>query len=633
MNNEDEKKLLFFIKIIPLTVVTFIAIVGIFVALYINNLTLNNELKNTKEIYLKNEKKILKEEVLKVRNNLINEKKLTKEKLKQNIKEKVYMAHTIATNIYNQYKDTKSAKEIKDIIKNALVNIRFNDGRGYYFIYSTLNYECILMPIKREFEGTSFYNFQDTKGMYVNREIVKLVKKEKEGFLTWWYHKPNDMKEHYEKIGFSKYFEPLNWYIGTGEYVKDYEETIKKSITKRLSLYVYHKNSYIFILDKEGVILAHKNKKLVGKKKLSEKQINNFNIVKEIIKNVKKGNGFIEYLLPPNKTNKISYVVQLKDWGWTIGSGFNTNDLNLLIENRKKELTEQNKQEIRTIILVSLIIIFIIIILSLSLSYAIEKRFENYKRKAIQKDKMITEQSKMAAMGEMIGNIAHQWRQPLSIISTGATGMKLQKRYEVLKDEEFNKICDAINDNAQYLSKTIDDFKNFIKGDRVKEIFSLEENINSFIHLIEGSLKTNNIELILNLKKDIKINGYSNELMQCFINIFNNAKDALKENREQDRLIFLTTYSEKNTAVIKILDNGNGIPENIVDKIFEPYFTTKHQSQGTGLGLSMTYKFIVEGMNGTITANNKSFEYQHKKYKGSEIVITLPIEIIYNKIN
>jgi signal transduction histidine kinase len=233
----------------------------------------------------------------------------------------------------------------------------------------------------------------------------------------------------------------------------------------------------------------------------------------------------------------------------------------------------------------------------------------------------------MASMGEMIGNIAHQWRQPLSIISTGATGMKVQKKYGVLNDDEFDKICDAINENAQYLSETIDDFKNFIKGDRVKEVFSLEENINSFIHLVEGAIKTNNIKLVLNLEKDIKINGYNNELIQCFINIFNNAKDALKEHTGQNKIIIISTYSQKNNAVIEILDNGEGIPENILYKVFEPYFTTKHKSKGTGLGLSMTYKFIVDGMNGTIIAQNKEFEYEHNRYKGAEIKIVLPMQV------
>ena len=626
MTNEDEKNLLLSIKIIPLIIVILVAIIGIITALFINNKNFNNEIKSVKSVYLKEEKNALKQEVLKIRNNILNEKQLTKEQLKTNIKEKVYMAHSIATNIYEQYKSTKSKHEIKEMIKNALVNVRFNDGRGYFFIYS-MNYECILLPVSRHLEGTNFYNFQDVKGIYLTREIIKQIKKEKEGFLTWWYHKPNDMIEQYEKIGFNKYFEPFNWFIGTGEYVKDYEETVKKTITKRLSLYTYKKDSYIFIIDKNGVILAHKNKDIIGKDRIETKDVNNFSITHEITKTAQNGGGFIEYIFPPTGINKISYVLPLEEWNWTIGSGFYTNDLNALIENKKKTLQEQNQKQINTIILASIIIIILIIILSLSLSYTIQKRFENYKTKAHQKDKMITEQSKMVAMGEMIGNIAHQWRQPLSIISTGATGMKVQKEYGLLTDEEFNKICDLINENAQYLSETIDDFKNFIKGDRVKEIFSLEENINSFVHLVEGSIKSNNIKLILNLENDIKINGYSNELMQCFINIFNNAKDALKEQAKQDKIIMISTYSQEDTAVIEIVDNAEGIAEDILPKIFEPYFTTKHKSQGTGLGLSMTYKFIVDGMNGTIEAQNKEFQYNHKNYRGAEIKIVLPLQI------
>jgi len=621
MTNKDEKKLLLSIKIIPLIIVTALATIGIIVALYINNINFNNEIKSVKELYLKQEKETLKQEILKIRKNIFSEKQLTKEQLKENIKEKVYMAYSITTNIYNKYKDTKSKNEIKEMIKNALVNIRFNDGRGYFFIYS-MDYECILLPLSRQLEGTSFYNFKDGKGMYLTREIIKQLKEQKEGFLTWWYHKPDDMVKQYEKIGFNKYFEPLDWFIGTGEYVEDYEEIVKEFITKRLSVYTYKKDSYIFIFNKDGIILAHKDKDMIGKNKLELKHI-----TKEILKTAQNDGGFIEYVLPEKGLNKISYVVPIKDWDWVIGSGFYTNDLNALIENKKKELRTQNQKQMNSIILISIIIIILIIILSLSLSYTIQKRFESYKRKACKKDKMILEQSKMAAMGEMIGNIAHQWRQPLSIISTGATGMKVQKEYGVLSDEEFITICDAINENAQYLSETIDDFRNFIKGDRVKEIFSLEENINSFIHLVEGAIKTNDIKLTLKLEKDIKINGYNNELIQCFINIFNNAKDALKEHTTHDRMIKVTTYSQNNHAVIEMLDNGGGIPENITDKVFEPYFTTKHKSKGTGLGLSMTYKFIVDGMDGTIAVHNKEFEYEHKKYRGTEIKIVLPLQV------
>ncbi len=241
-------------------------------------------------------------------------------------------------------------------------------------------------------------------------------------------------------------------------------------------------------------------------------------------------------------------------------------------------------------------------------------------------EKKLFQSEKMASMGEMIGNIAHQWRQPLSVISTGSTGMQMQKQYGILTDESFNETCDAINKNAQYLSKTIDDFKNYIKGDREKTLFNLEDEIHSFIHLVEGSIKKHNIQVVLELDSSIKIDGYENELIQCFVNIFNNAKDVLVENRESDeRVLFITTLQASENVIIKIRDNGGGIPLSIIYKIFEPYFTTKHQSQGTGLGLHMTYNLIVDGMGGTIEAKNINFDFQNKVYKGAEFIVTLPL--------
>ncbi len=243
-----------------------------------------------------------------------------------------------------------------------------------------------------------------------------------------------------------------------------------------------------------------------------------------------------------------------------------------------------------------------------------------------QQNKVILEQSKLAAMGEMIGNIAHQWRQPLSVISTGATGMKMQNKYKLLTDEIIDNTCDAINDNAQYLSNTIDDFRNFIKGDRTKNIFNLTNNINSFLQLVDGSIKSNDISVVLDLDNEIEINGYSNELIQCFINIFNNAKDALAELNIKNRLIFITTIKDNDKVVIKMKDNAGGISNQILPKIFEPYFTTKHQSQGTGLGLSMTYNLIVDGMNGHIKATNINYKHNGKNYKGAEFIIFLPLQ-------
>ena len=260
----------------------------------------------------------------------------------------------------------------------------------------------------------------------------------------------------------------------------------------------------------------------------------------------------------------------------------------------------------------------------LNLNQNLELKIKKAVNENREKDQLLFNQTKLASMGEMIGNIAHQWRQPLSVISTGATGLKLQKEYETLTDELFEDTCTAINNNAQYLSKTIDDFRNFIKGDRKKTIFNLSNSIESFLHLVEGSIKSENINIIKNLQDNIKINGYENELIQCYINIYNNAKDVLV-NKEEDKFLFISSTIKNNKAIIKIKDNAGGIPDEVMPKIFEPYFTTKHKSQGTGLGLHMTYNLIVDGMNGNIKANNKNNEYDGKEYYGAEFTITLPI--------
>jgi signal transduction histidine kinase len=250
-----------------------------------------------------------------------------------------------------------------------------------------------------------------------------------------------------------------------------------------------------------------------------------------------------------------------------------------------------------------------------------EKTLQNLK---MEHDMMRSE--KMAALGEMISNIAHQWRQPLSVISTGVTGMRIQKEHGILHDEDFNKTCKAINDNAQYLSKTIDHFSDFIKGERNKVEFDLAENINNFLTLVQGTIKINNINIVLDLEENIKINNYPNELLQCLFNIFNNAKDALLEKKIEDKYIFISSKIKENSVIIKIKDNAHGILISDLPHIFEPYFTTKDKTKGTGLGLNITYNLVTKGMNGTIKAYNVSFTYNKNEHTGAEFRIELPFE-------
>ena len=241
-----------------------------------------------------------------------------------------------------------------------------------------------------------------------------------------------------------------------------------------------------------------------------------------------------------------------------------------------------------------------------------------------EKDKIFFQQSKMAAMGEMIGNIAHQWRQPLSAISIAATGTKLQKELDCLSDSDFYEAMNSISTTTQYLSQTIDDFRTFFdpKENQEKE-FLLSNTINKTLNIINSQLVSKEIEIIKNIE-EISIVSFENELIQVLLNILNNSKDALIKLENEKKLIFINTYTKNNMTVIEIKDNAKGISEDIITRIFEPYFTTKHQSQGTGIGLFMSQNIVNNHLHGNLYVCNEDFIYEQISYKGARFTIELP---------
>lgn len=239
---------------------------------------------------------------------------------------------------------------------------------------------------------------------------------------------------------------------------------------------------------------------------------------------------------------------------------------------------------------------------------------------------IILEQKKMVALGEMIGNIAHQWRQPLAVISAAAGGLRLYKEHDLLTDQLFESSLETISNTTQYLSKTIDDFRDFIKGDDKKVVFDLSKNIEKCLEIEKAILNKYKIVVAKDFHDGIQLFNFENGLLQCLINIINNAKDAMSNLDIDDRFISIATKKIDNENVkIIIVDSGGGIDETIISKIFEPYFTTKHQSQGTGLGLHMTYNIITEAMGGTINAKNCIVSFGEKTYNGAMFEIVLPI--------
>jgi len=239
---------------------------------------------------------------------------------------------------------------------------------------------------------------------------------------------------------------------------------------------------------------------------------------------------------------------------------------------------------------------------------------------------LLIQQSKMASMGEMIGNIAHQWRQPLSAITTHASGSLLYKEMEVLTDEQMIKSFNEIIKNANFLSETIDDFRNFFEESKHKEPFSIIQEVEHIKGIIKNSYINNNIEIVQTQPdEDVICNGIKNEFGQVLINILNNAKDVLVERDIKNRFVKICIESTKTNCCVKIYDNAGGIPKDILPKIFEPYFTTKHQTQGTGIGLHMSSEIIFKHFKGTLVAINEQFSIADEDYYGACFIIDIPL--------
>jgi len=245
-----------------------------------------------------------------------------------------------------------------------------------------------------------------------------------------------------------------------------------------------------------------------------------------------------------------------------------------------------------------------------------------------QNEKMLSHQTKMASMGEMIGNIAHQWRQPLTAISVAAGGIKLNYELDMIDEEETIKELDNIVNNTQFLSSTIEDFQNFLKDNRSTTNFSLKETIDKTLSIIKGNLESSSIKIINRYDQRIQLNGVQNDLIQVFLNIINNAVDILKSKKEiENKYIIIETFCEQQYIHAIIQDNAGGVPNDIINKIFEPYFTTKHQSQGTGLGLYMTHQIVEGKLGGFIEVENKSFALEENQHHGASFDINIPISM------
>lgn len=553
------------------------------------------------------------------------------------------LAYSTAESIYNNnVADGGHAEDIKYALSS------FVWGKNYVFIFA-MDGTIISSPLNKQIEGRNILKSPNIQLRDAMAEILNKLKTQNEVTTITKWAKPgslnNDASPKY--VHFKK-FDKLNWVIGYGEYYDDFTEEVKQNAVRQLESIILSNDGYIFCSTYDGLSLTKPAK---NRMMINTQDKNGRFIVKEMIALAKNGGGFIEYTMPSlsglKEENKMSYVVGIPEWKWYIGTGVYLTDIEQEYNNRIMLAQEETDQEV----LVMIAFISLLLILTGIITYLMSARLENLinrhnqeiniknseleelnksleskvkektqeltnlnasleekVRLAVEKNReqehIMFQQGRLASMGEMLSNIAHQWRQPLNNI-----GLFIQDIKETYHTDEFNeKYLEDTTDTCMHIinhmSGTIDNFRDFFKPNKENVLFSINDQIRSSLALVKAALENNSISINLEFNSRGQVSGVPGEYAQVIVNLLTNAKDAILEHKPDKPFIKIITRSENSYETVEVIDNGGGIPYKIAEKIFEPYFTTKNEGKGTGIGLYFSKTIIEKNMSGNIIFSN-----------------------------
>lgn len=375
-----DRKLLNIIKTLPFVlIVIFISL--LLVVVVNDNQTRANQLeKNLIENSLAQQKEIIAQRVKSAYNQIRYERRQTVSILKSQVKHQVDIAHQVASSIYNANLG-KPEHEVKRMIADAIRNIRYNDGQGYFFIYS-MDGQNVMHATQPEHEGAMVLEMTDSKGVPFLKEYIVTLRKSEDGaaYHRWWYSKPQSADEH-EKIGYGRYFEPFDWMIGSGGYVENVEHQIQQNILRWISNYHFGKNGYLFVLDEQGQVLAHKDPIYIGTH------------FKELIISATKAfdqkntnADYINYQSPYHpdglrNLEKISYIKFDHEWRWLIGSGVYPEEIQHSIAPQISQIRAQHKEELFKVLIICISLALILAFLSILLSNYLGRRFNRFQQR------------------------------------------------------------------------------------------------------------------------------------------------------------------------------------------------------------------------------------------------------------
>lgn len=349
---------------------------------------------------------------------------------------------------------------------------------------------------------------------------------------------------------------------------------------------------------------------------------------------IKKGYSFVDYMYKkPDSTiirPKISYFKLYKDWNIIIAAGVYVDDIDKEIAITKAEFKHKVNLEATSAIIIFILFAIIANAFAVMLGKRIERFLNNYHaqvqqkteelknlnhtlesrvqeeiRKNREQEQLFIQKSKFIALGEMISNIAHQWRQPLSQLSALLITLKLKYNMDKLDKQGMELKCTEAENIVEYMSNTIDDFRNFFMPNKDKKIFSIQTSVDEVLRIAGQSIKNQDICISIDMPHDAHVLGYKSEYEQVILNLLSNAKDAILASGKKDGQIHIRLHSDEHFSRLSIQDNGGGITIEPIERIFEPYISSKEQNEGTGIGLYMAKLIIEKSMRGKLDVKNE----------------------------
>lgn len=342
---KNEKELLRIIKYAPTVFVVCITILILIISFWGDRKKFEKDKEKIRLEYAQKNEELIKQRVYEVYDYIKREQAYTELELKETLKEAIDNAYNIANNIYLNNQN-KTSEEIKKLVIDALRDVRFNKGRGYYFIYENSG-KNILLPYNKELEGKDFWNHQDAKGSYIIKDMTSLLSKSDEAFYEWYWFNPKNHDKQRKKIGLVRNLKQFNWFIGTGEYVEDFEKELQEKVLRNIREIRFGNNGYIFVINYDSIYLSHLKKNYIGKNTvINDDMIEAKKVTEDLISIAKKGEGFYSYIQNEKPDNnqavkKISFVKGLENWSWMIETGYYDDDLQNMINIKREELDQE----------------------------------------------------------------------------------------------------------------------------------------------------------------------------------------------------------------------------------------------------------------------------------------------------